>query len=437
MPWSLTGNIKGPQGIPGSSIFVNTLADLKAAVLTGGRIFMGNNTISLTSSVDITVPTVIIGGKFTLPPSTGFSGFRVTSSNVTFEGSEFTGPGTASVSYASVSRFVYFVGTQAAPLQNVKMINCKMVGSQSDCVRMDWVRDSIVSGCFLDDYLYAGIMLISVDNVTVAQNLVSNAVMKGSVVNVYGIATTDSLNTAAARSKNVRIIGNTVKNVPWEGIDTHGGDGIIIVGNTVINCPRAIALVVGSETRVTSPINCIVEGNFVDRAGATYSGAEREGISVYGLSDQLADAHIIGNTIRGYSSAKAMYLEFTDPLKTLVEGNSHPHVPWTDLVMTNTAQWNANATYPPQYMIDGRRVHLRGFVVPSTGTTTTTTITSLPAICKGDRALTFVATSHGSNSAAGVGTILVNASGTMQMAYKTGTDLYSYPIEGSYMRAFG
>jgi len=48
----------------------------------------------------------------------------------------------------------------------------------------------------------------------------------------------------------------------------------------------------------------------------------------------------------------------------------------------------------------------------------------------------FPATSHGSNSAAGMGTLGVYANGDLFMLYKTSGDLYSYPVECSYNRAF-
>ncbi|WP_159619883.1 right-handed parallel beta-helix repeat-containing protein [Arthrobacter zhaoguopingii] len=418
---------------------VRTLEELQEAVAVGGTIRVGSAPIELTATVNVSKPCRIIGGRFTMPADASRYGFRISSGSVTLDGLDITGPGTAATLYnaAAPSTFVYALGTQAAPLRNVNVVNCTMRGSQADGVRLEWVSDSIVSENIVDDFLYAGVMLLSVDNVTVANNSVTNAVMKGSVVNVYGIAATDWPNTVAARSKNVRVIGNMVKNIPWEGIECHGAERFQVIGNTVVNCPRAIALVVGNATRLTSPIDCLVQGNIVDRAGATYNGNEREGISLYGLASNLADAHILGNTIRGYT-AQPIVLSGYAPLKTLVQGNSHPHLPWTDL--TVSSPWAANASFKPQYMVEGRMVYLRGMVQQTTGATGDSIVGTLPEVCRSDRNIVHYGTSHGAAITGGVATLSVGSpDGTINnlvIRSKTTTDTSSYPIDGSYSRAF-
>ena len=410
---------------------VKTFAELTAAVAAGGRVYVGSAPITITDPVLVTVPTQIVGGNFVLPSNAGYPVFTVTSSNVSFTGCQFTGPGTTA-EYEINSRFIYAYGTLASYLKNVHVRGCRMVGNQTENIRFVCVRDFSIVDNTMDDFLYAGFMGLSVEDGTVSGNVVSNAVMKAPVVNVYGIAISDSVNTEAGRSRNIKIIGNTVKSIPWEGIDTHGGDTIIIQGNTVISCVRGIALVSGNETRVTVPTNIVVSGNFVDKGAST--GTEREGISLFGLIDNLAWGVITGNIVKGYTAANSIYVSQVNILKTLVEGNSHPHIPWTTIVPDNSA-WTAHGTYPPQYMVDGRTVFLRGFVTSTLSDTANTRIATLPLVTAPTR-LTFAGATHGSNAAAGTGTLGVYESGELWMLYRTGGDLYSYPLECSYQRNF-
>lgn len=424
------------EALDAKAPLVRTFEQLRDALLVGGSIRVTDAPITVTDALMVMKPTRILGGNFVLPADANYAAFRVRSSDVTFSGSVFTGPGTANHSYVAAARFINANGLPEEYLRNVNLLNVKMEGCQSDNVRYEFIRDSVIAMCNMTNYLYSGIMLLSCEDTLVIANTVTNAVMKGTVVNVYGIAASDSRNTVALRSRRINIIGNTVRNIPWEGIDTHGGDTIIIIGNTVVNCVRGIALVVGNDNRLIVPVNCIVKGNYVDKG--TAGGAEREGISLFGLSGNLADATIIGNTVRGYSASNALFFsQHVNHQKTLVEGNSHPHIPWTNLAMTNTAQWTSHASFPLQYMVEGRHVYLRGFATSVTSTQADTTITQLPDICKVDRSIVFAAASHGSNSAAGTGTLGITSAALLRMMYRTGADFYSYPIECSYIRAFG
>jgi len=201
----------------------------------------------------------------------------------------------------------------------------------------------------------------------------------------------------------------------------------------VLSCVRGIALVSGNETRLTVPQNVVVSGNYVDRGTAT--GTEREGISLFGLLNNAASGIITGNIVKGFTAGNAIYVSQEDPLKTLVEGNSHPHKPWTNITM-NTSLWTAHATYPPQYMVDGRTVYLRGFATSVTSSADDSVMATLPEICKPGRR-TFVGASLGAHASAGRGTLSVHATtGELWMNYRNVGDFYSYPVESSYQRNY-
>lgn len=421
--------------IAGATTTVKTLAELKQACTEGGLVSVIGGPITLSSTVMVTARTTISGGEFVLPSSAAGLGFHIKASGSSISGAKFTGAGIGA-GWSYDRRFIHAEGTSQAPLRNISVRNCTMDGCQSDNVRLTWCLDSDVSNNQMKDFLYSGVMLISVDSVNVIGNKIRNAPLSAGVVNTYGIASTDSENTQASRSRNVKVIGNTVENIQWEGIDTHGGDSMSIIGNTVRNCPRGIALVVGNNTRIGVPTNCIVHGNFIDKGTANdVSAISLWGNSALGLK---SDAIITGNIIRGYSDSSAIYLNYYDILKTLIEGNSHPHIPWTDLAITNTTDWKGVTGYPMQYMVEGRHVYLRGFASPnSSARPPDSTITVMPVICRTNNSKTFVAVSHGSNSAAGFGTLTADITGELQMRYRTTSDAFAYPIEGSYMRQFG
>lgn len=412
---------------------VNTLAELKTALLAGGTIRMGNTPITVSEQLDVAVPVRIEGGTFIQPIDAGRPAFNVTTSNVAFEGCVFSGAGTSN-NYDENGRFIVANGTSGTYLINIAVNNCHMYGSQSENIRLKYVRDSVITNNRISSFLYSGIMLLSVEDTTVANNTVANAVMKSPVVNVYGIAATDDTNESATRSRNVKITGNTVKNIPWEGIDTHGGDGIVITGNTVESCLRGIALVTGNETRVTVPTNCVVTGNYVDLG--TESDNTREGIGLWGISGTGATATITGNTVKGYPTPLRLF--YYTPAYTLIEGNSFPHQDWTDIPMDNPSVWGPHTLYPPQYMIDGRTVHIRGYITPQgTQTTAPTRIGTVPPVAS-PNVLTNYRQTRGANTVSTTSaSIVTDVDGTMNMWYRTASnDFYSYPIDGTYARKY-
>lgn len=301
---------------------VRNITELQAALVTGGTIFVAGGDYTISANLVVGKPSTILGSggnKFILPAGSTNLGFLITSSDVTIDGLKFVGGGLAS-GWNSAARFIFAQGTSAAMLKNITVRNCTLDGCQSDAIRMQWVDGFTVFGNRVDGTLFSGVMTISSINGAIVANTIKNAPLSTGVVNTYGIATTDSDNTVAARSKNIRIFANTVDNIEWEGIDTHGGDGIIVIGNTVRSCPRGIALVVGNDTRVAAPTNCIVQGNYVDYGTAATS---REGISLFGnaASNILADAIITGNIVVGNFTPK-YHTSTVDTNKTILANNS-------------------------------------------------------------------------------------------------------------------
>lgn len=406
---------------------IDTESELAAALLDGGDIWCDSSvTIPLTTTMHGTKPCRIHDGRFTR--DTG-PAFEITTSDVEFDRVRITGGGQAA-GYDQTQKLIYARGTAATPLAGIRVHDSVFTGSRADNVWLEWCTDTAVRHNTISSYLYSGVMVISGERTDISHNTIVDAPLTDGVVNTYGIAVTDIDNTVAARSRNITITGNHVSLVDWEGIDTHGGDRLTITGNHVTACPRGIALVTGNTTRVTAPTNCLVTGNTIDAMGARRP--DLIGVALSGIAGTSASATVTGNQIRGYSSP--YWANYWSRGDTFIGGNNTPFLPWTPITLA--ADYSANTTYRPEYMVDGNTVWLRGGVIPkSGGVSARTDIGVLTNPAAWPTELTFVALSKGSNAAAGTGMIAVYPDGMVRMLYGQGTDSYTYFFSGSYQAA--
>lgn len=400
---------------------VTTESELRAALDCGGDVHVAGTTpIILSRAVEITRPITLNGGHLI---ATAGPAVVISSSDVTLDRVRITGGGLDT--YDSAQRLIRVDGTQNTPLERICLSGCRISDSRGSAIWMTWCRDSLVTDCVIHRVRYAGVMVISGRRITVSHCSVVDAPLVDPVVNTYGIAVTDMDNTTAARSRDCAIIGNTVHAVDWEGIDTHGGDGVTVADNTVTACPRGIALVVGNDTRVTAPQRCTVSGNTVD--GRDARRPLREGVGLFGIPYTPAGATITGNTITGYTTP--FRTNYIDRGATYIGGNNVPLVDWTPITLDG--DYHANSTYPPQYRIDGNTVWLRGAVIPNSSTQRTV-IGRIPNAHAWPSTLSFIGYTQGSNPNAGNGMVAVDTDGEIRLWYRTGTDFYSYFLSGSY-----
>jgi hypothetical protein len=405
-------------------LLVTTQIELEAALVTGGEVCVSNDvTIELDAPLNVTVPTRVVGGSFVV---TGGPGFVVTSSDVEFRRVSIRGGG-IDQPYDQTQKLIYVLGTAAAPLSNVRVVDCHLTDSRGDNVWLEWTRLSSVRNCVIQHFLYSGVMVLSGDRVKVNDNVIEDAPLTTGVPNVYGIAISDAVNTIAGRSTNVQVIGNTVSLIDWEGIDTHGGDVITIVGNDVLGCPRGIALVTGNATRLVAPTRCLVVGNTVD--GADARRPLLYGIGLSGIAGVSASGTVVGNQVLTYTAPWQQDYWARD--LTFWAANSKPHVGWRSITLGS--DYTVNAGYPAQYTVDGNTVTIRAGVIPkSGGVANRTDIGSLDKSAAWPTRLTFVRFAKGSNPGAGNAQVAVTPGGDVQMLYGVGTDAYTYFIDGTY-----
>ena len=271
------------------------------AASSGGVVYFPSGTFKVVGTVSVAKPLTLTGPGVLYKSSTGSALLDVSSSDVTLRGLTLQNIGTSGTAVDGTYAVYVHGPTYSSPLSDIVIENCRIIDWAHSGIWAVNVTRMLVRGNRIRNLMYAGVMLLSATDSSVTHNRVSDLVQKTPVVNTYGIAVSDVENTDAGRSRNVIIANNIVKNVTqWEGIDTHGGVGILVIGNTVVGCYDGIAMVSGNAERITAPRNVVVTGNIIDPTGAV---SPRSAIRLFGNSTELASGLIADNRILpGYSS---------------------------------------------------------------------------------------------------------------------------------------
>lgn len=268
----------------------------------------------------------------TLSQVTANTGLFVgTVSDCSWFGGKLIGPQFASQHDAE--RAISVTGTSAAaPATNITVHGVSMDTWGGYGVFLKWVTDFDVTRNKITNIWYAAIGCTSCFRGTVGGNRINNVV---GTPNAYGIfLSRESVVSLVTdpRSMDITCTGNVVIGVVnWEGIDTHGGQGITIANNRVYGCFVGIAVVPSSNgTGPTyAPLDVTVAGNSI--ASGVTDGSKDYGIAFVGANAslgtpvELATGSITGNTIRGHGaqaivSDGAIYLHDTRGI--VVTGNS-------------------------------------------------------------------------------------------------------------------
>lgn len=240
--------------------------------------------------------------------------------------------GSGNGSYDDLGRAIAITGVVGTYKSDILIQDCFIHDVAGYGIRADFAERVRVIGGRVEDIGYAGIMGLSVTDMTIDGAHVKN-LTPGTAGNAYGISltrTSSSTNLATfPRSKNSKIINCTVENnTLWEGIDTHAGEEILIQGNTLKNCKTGIAVVRSALVAGTdghAPRNVRVIGNHIEGI-ATAPGISVTGATgVLGTPLEYAPGIVIqGNTLyncgeAGNTLSGAIYL--TDTKGAIVSGN--------------------------------------------------------------------------------------------------------------------
>ena len=225
---------------------------------------------------------------------------NITASNVTIDNLSFYGS-----QYATASLTEYGVFAHGADTDNrivgVRIKNCKMENVAYSGIHFRYANDLEALNNSVQNIHTHGILVESCSFGLIEGNRIENVVglYADSPSGAYGVAVAEasSNRTTDPQNTDIRVIGNSVYNVPdWEGLDTHEGIRVSIINNIVRKTQIGISV---STSETNSPRDCVVAGNVVDADGAYTPQA---GIIVSGKAtdNRAQNIAVTGNTVRGY-----------------------------------------------------------------------------------------------------------------------------------------
>lgn len=281
-------------------------ADWVDAAAAGSTVEMKSGTYKFTAPLLIDKAlTILADGAIFNFVTANSGGIEITASDVDIKGAIVQGPQYA-LSHAAETAFYIHGATAAAPVTGIKITNTKILNWGDAAIEMEFVQDFTIHQNEISDCYYAGVLGFSVSDGVVTENNIQNIVGAG---NAYGIAITrEALDIADyPRSKNVVVANNTIRDIPnWEGIDTHAGEKISIIGNVISHVLYPIS--VGPSSDDYAALDCTVENNILD--SEVTDGSYGAGIIFVGSRSGAATVNastgtIVGNIIKGHGYSDA------------------------------------------------------------------------------------------------------------------------------------
>ena len=185
-------------------------------------------------------------------------------------------------------------------VKNINIINCRFINNAFACIVFDVENENLkVDSCYFENIKYTD---------------------TSSFLYRYFIATgtkyTKEENITYNYSvRNIEITNNILKNNPlWEGIDTHGGENIIIKNNIIENCQTGIMANCSDFTlKNMTHKNIIIENNIINGT----ENISRTGIIIGGTNNIICEnVKIINNSINkssenniNFGSIKTNYIK--------------------------------------------------------------------------------------------------------------------------------
>lgn len=286
-------------------------AAINAGATLGLRVDLRGLTYRTTDQVNVPSAAIVANGTIHCTGSAKKI-LNVTGNNTQFLDLEIVGR--HSVATASTNEFGIYATGASAPdpilgitLRNVGVRNVGMYG-----VQLRYVTGFSIKDCHFWDLGYAGVSTLSAIQGEIKNNRIHD-ILAGFSGNGYGIALSRNEVTSLVtdpRSSHIEVTGNYVANVPWEGIDTHGGSNLIISSNSVLHCTVGIAIVgadgAGNVTLYGAQ-NVEVSRNIID--SQVTNGSLGIGISIAGApggdissSAEAATGIVSNNIVKGHGT---------------------------------------------------------------------------------------------------------------------------------------
>ena len=278
----------------------------------GGTVLIPAGLYVVGGTVTVNKPLTILGYGATLSTSVGgITILRITSGDVNVLGLTVAGPGG---SYVANSIGIAILGSSAAvPVRNVTLRDVGVRDVPFRGIYAEHVRGIVIDNAYVRSIVYSGIGFWSVAEGSITncriQSITNNGYPNN---NAYGIELsrreTSNL-SSEPRTSDILVSGNVVTDVPtWEGIDTHAGQRIRIIGNTVLRCFYGIAVVSGSNASneaAYAPIDCVVAHNTIASGvsdGSRSSGIQFTGALFSGTVREYATGAVMSNVIVGHGN---------------------------------------------------------------------------------------------------------------------------------------
>jgi parallel beta-helix repeat protein len=287
---------------------------LALTAASGSVLEIPSGTYQINSALTIPANTTVTGYGATLDfSSAGNIAALVLESNVKLFGFKLLGP--SNVSYNGNSIGIKCYGTDNSPsaptyvtgptLQDLFVT--EFAGQGVDC---KYNNNGKISDCRVTECGYTGIQILSSNRFQITNNYVGQ-ITPGASGNAYGISISSSEGSVISDPIPFfnEITGNIVEDVTvWTGIDTHGGDTIVISNNIVQNCKLGIKLTdrdIGA-VRTIAPKNIVVSGNYINDNNLFVGSAIVINGAITGsgtTTDYATNISITGNTILGHGEA--------------------------------------------------------------------------------------------------------------------------------------
>lgn len=303
-----------PSGLVADGVTDNTaaFAAAVASAPSGGVLVLAPGQYK--GNLVITKPLTIRGyGATLLATVAGTKQIDIQSSNVTVEGLKLTGTGSGA--YSNTTFGIYAKAADyASRYKNITLRDLTFTANANHCVQIEFAENVNVENCHASDFARAAFMILSVDGFYIDRFSAVGATMPSGVTNAYGVAISRNTNVNIAtqpRSRNFIITRGYVKDINWEGIDTHGGEDGYVGQNEIYHCKVGIAIVSSANESAVStyaPQRVIVDGNTIDAqvtdgtydAGIVLQGA---GTGAGAFVEKAGFCQIINNIVRNHGVA--------------------------------------------------------------------------------------------------------------------------------------
>jgi hypothetical protein len=259
---------------------VDDTAAIQAAFNAGSKnIFFPPGEYLVGSTLTINASCNISGYGAKLKATSSFNVIFVTSSNVSISGIEIEGVGVTPEDNGRLIRGQGVDNGAGQPptyIKNLVIRDCYLHDAGYAGIRVQFVDGFLVESCRIENVGYVGIAASSVKNADINGNTIKDIPQNLTYNNEYGIYFSRSNNNDLVRfpiSENCVTRNNTVANIPWEGLDCHGGRNMYFCDNKIDNCGSRLAAISITysddqfNNYIDGPKNVICTGNVISNAG--------------------------------------------------------------------------------------------------------------------------------------------------------------------------